>query len=93
MKTKDKWLIKKSHAQETLHKAGGDPVECIYKGPIMLPHPQISGQVVIKVTPCGTACPMFELKGEAFGKLKLHCTGRELDIYNDDNQQQKLKLI
>lgn len=94
MKTEKKdWLIKKTGNAETLHMPDGTPVECVYKSPVMLPHPQFAGQVVVKVTLCNTNCPMFELTGEAFGKLKLHCTGRQLDVYMDENQQQKLTLI
>ena len=57
------------------------PVECIYRVPVMLPHPQISGQAIIKAPVCSDNCPMFELTPGLFGKLKFHCTKHEIDVY------------
>lgn len=83
-----KWNIKKFRDILTLHDEKMQPIECIYKNPVLLPHPQITGQMVIKSTLCNTNCPMFDLSNDlVFGKLTLHCTGRCIDVYRDDLQQ------
>ena len=57
------------------------PVECIYKVPTLLPHPQIQGQAVIVTPYCSDRCPMFNLTPGLFGKLRFECTKTEIDIY------------
>ena len=65
-----------------------NPVECIYKQAVVLPHPQISGQAIIKQPVCSDNCPMFDLTPGLFGKLKFHCTGREIDVYQQTSFEQ-----
>lgn len=57
------------------------PIQCIYKVPTVLPHPQITGQAVINNPVCSDQCPMFNLTPGLFGKLKFECTKYEIDIY------------
>ena len=75
-----KFNIRKAGTTNILY-CNDNPVECIYKIPVMLPHPQISGQAVIKAPICSDNCPMFELLPGLFGKLKFHCTKHEIDVY------------
>ncbi len=93
MKTPDKWLIKKVNGADTLTDQTGTPVECIYKAPVMLPHPTIAGQVIIKVALCCEKCPNFDLHAVSHGTLTLHCTGRKIEVYNDGKQESQLKML
>jgi hypothetical protein len=45
---------------ETLAQLDGTPIECIYKNPVILPHPNLHGQMIIKATLCNNRCPAFE---------------------------------
>jgi hypothetical protein len=92
-KTPDKWLIKKVNGADTLTDQTGTPIECIYKAPVMLPHPTIAGQVVIKVALCCEKCPNFDLQAVSHGILTLHCTGRKIEVYNDGKQESQLKML
>ena len=88
------WLIKSGQSGvNVLTHPDGNPIECIYKAPVVLPHPNLHGQMVVKVTLCDSRCPMFDLTGKAFGKLTLHCTKRELHVYLDDNQANQLTIV
>ena len=75
------WQIKKIGESFALHKKDA-VVQCIYKSPVVLPHPTISGQAIIQNPICCDNCPMFEYSGALFGSLTLHCTGRKLEVYN-----------
>jgi len=57
------------------------PVECIYKVPTLLPHPQIQGTGVVLVPYCSDQCPMFNLTPGLFGKLRFECTKYEIEVY------------
>jgi len=93
MKTKDKWLIKKVNGADTLTDETGTPVECIYRAPVVLPHPQIAGQAIIKVSLCCEKCPNFDLQAVSHGSLTLHCTGIKISVYNDGKQESQLKML
>lgn len=75
------WQIKKIGTSKALHKKDAI-VQCIYKSPVVLPHPTITGQAIVQNPICCDNCPMFEYNGNLFGSVKLHCTGRELEVYN-----------
>lgn len=91
--TASKWHIKKINGADTLTHESGDPVECIYKTPVMLPHPQIAGQVVIKVTLCSEKCPNFQLDDTLLDNLTLCCTGIKISAHNKEKQENKMKLV
>ena len=57
------------------------PVECIYKMPTVLPHPQIQSTAVITMPYCSDQCPMFNLTPGLFGKLRFECTKYEIEVY------------
>jgi hypothetical protein len=38
----------------------GKPFMCIYSNPTALPHPTITGQVIIHHKPCNSYCPAFQ---------------------------------
>jgi len=77
---KSKFNIRKHYNANTLF-CDDKPVECIYKVPTLLPHPQIQGTGVVLVPYCSDKCPMFNLTSGLFGKLKFECTKYEIDIY------------
>lgn len=74
------WQIKNIGNSLALHKKDA-VVQCIYKSPVVLPHPTISGQAIIQNPICNDNCPMFEYSGGLFGSVTLHCTGRKLEVY------------
>jgi hypothetical protein len=55
------YILKDYQNTPTLHNDKGDPIECIYKVPVLLPHPNIAGQVVIKASLCSNNCPAFQI--------------------------------
>lgn len=78
-----KFQIKKINDVNILHTSN-HPVECIYKNPVMLPHPNIQGHMIIKQTLCSDLCPMFEYhKDGIFNSLTLHCTKHKIDVYEE----------
>jgi hypothetical protein len=78
--TQSKFNIQKINGVDTLH-INNDPVDCIYKTPVMLPHPQIQGQAMIIKPICSSNCPMFNLTPGLFGKLTFECTKTTIEIY------------
>ena len=91
MKTKtdysNKFVIKKINNVSILHKNDA-PIECIYKNPVVLPHPNLSGQAVIKQALCGDLCPMFNIVGEGlFKSVKFECTKYEIEVYEETEMQ------
>lgn len=77
---------------EVLTQLDGQPVECIYKNPVMLPHPTLHGQIIVKVTPCSNACPAFDIipkdhlenaTGGQYIEVSLHCCSKVVIIENE----------
>lgn len=80
---------------QTLHNEKGDPIECIYKVPVLLPHPNIAGQVVIKASLCSNNCPAFDIIDEVEPVEKivlLSCIGKYCRIKQDQEPVQ-LKIL
>lgn len=82
---------------EVLTQLDGQPVECIYKNPVMLPHPTLHGQIIVKVTPCSNACPAFfiipkddpeNFTGGKYVEVSLRCCVSVVAI--NDNEQPKI---
>jgi hypothetical protein len=82
--TQNKWKIKNANNVNILY-CHDTPAQCIYKMPVMLPHPQIQGQVIIQNPVCSDNCPMFNLTPGLFGKLKFECTKTEIEVYLETN--------
>jgi hypothetical protein len=81
--TLNKWTIKNINKLDVLHYFDA-PVDCIYRIPVMLPHPSISGQAVITRPICASNCPMFDLKKNGlFNQLEFKCTKTTIDVYMD----------
>ena len=68
------YILKDYQNTSTLHNDQGDPIECIYKVPVLLPHPNIAGQVVIKASLCSNNCPAFQII-EDENVILLSCIG------------------
>jgi hypothetical protein len=82
--TLNKWQIKNINKLHVLHHFD-NPVQCIYRMPTMLPHPSISGQVIISNPFCASNCPMFDLKQNGlFNQLEFKCTKSIIDVYMDE---------
>jgi hypothetical protein len=84
---------------EVLTQLDGQPVECIYKNPVMLPHPTLHGQIIVKVTPCSNACPAFDIVPKDHPantsdgnniELCLHCCARMIVIENETPKLTKI---
>ncbi len=85
--TQSKFNIRKINNTNVLH-VNEHPFECIYKGPVVLPHPQINGQMIIKGAPCSDNCPFFRLQNDGlFNKLIFDCNKTEIDVYMYQNLQ------
>lgn len=87
------YTLKEYQGQTTLHQLDGTPVECIFKNPVVLPHPQIAGQMVIKATPCCNLCPAFVIiNGDDTDLTELHlgCIKQYISITKEPTQ---LKII
>jgi hypothetical protein len=82
--TQNKWNIRNSNEVNILY-CKDSPVQCIYKMPVMLPHPVIQGQVIIQNPVCSDNCPMFKLSAGLFGTLKFECTKTEIEVYTMTN--------
>jgi hypothetical protein len=81
--TLNKWQIKNINNLHVLHHYD-TPVHCIYRMPVMLPHPTISGQGIINSPICASNCPMFDLKKNGlFNQLEFKCTKTTIDVYMD----------
>ena len=82
---KNPWRIEKTKNQNSteinLLTFDQVPVPCIYKNPVMLPHPRIQGQVIIENPLCGSHCPMFQLFGD---KLTFGCTKVNISVINEE---------
>jgi hypothetical protein len=78
--TQNKWNIRKNNEVNILY-CNDTPTQCIYKMPVMLPHPNIQGQVIIQNPVCSDNCPMFNFTPGLFGKLKFECTKTEIEVY------------
>lgn len=77
----NKWQIKNINKLDVLHYYD-EPVDCIYKIPVMLPHPSIVGQAVISRPICASNCAMFDLKKNGlFTQLEFKCTKTIIDVY------------
>ena len=77
----NKWTIKNINKFDVLHYYDS-AVDCIYRMPVLLPHPSISGQGVITRPICGSNCPMFDLKKNGlFTQLEFRCTKTTIDVY------------
>jgi hypothetical protein len=81
----NKFRIKKINDINILH-IKDIPVECIYKSPVMLPHQNIQGQLIIKQTLCSDLCPMFiYLKDGLFNNVNFKCTNHTIDVYEESS--------
>lgn len=67
---------------ETLTHENGQPVECMYKNPVMLPHPTLHGQVVVKITTCSNSCPAFHTTKRQ--QVFLACCQTVIDIQQEE---------
>lgn len=78
----NKWQIKNINNLHVLHHFE-NPVQCVHRMPVMLPHPSISGQAVINSPVCASNCPMFDLKENGlFNQLEFKCAnGHKIDVY------------
>ena len=87
------YKLKEIQNQQVLIHSDGNPVECIYKNPVVLPHPNIQGQMILKQTICGDRCPCFTIypkdhsQNFTDGKqevIELSCTQTTIIVQEDN---------
>ena len=91
-----KYILKDYQGTLTLHNDQKDPIECIYKVPVLLPHPNIAGQVVIKASLCSNNCPAFQIIDEVIPVEKvvlLSCIGIYCKIKADEEPVQPKSFL
>jgi hypothetical protein len=94
-------------ADRMILQKNGAACSCPFRNPVLLPHPTLSGQLVINNPICSSACQFFDFEATYYvnstiekGTLELSCSSKKLDEVliekekkSDNSRPQDSKII
>lgn len=76
------------HQGQTILIKDGNPAQCPFRVPVVLPHPQIQNQAIVVNPICGNACPFFEIITNNDGhNVKFYCVNHSIALKNNKGGQ------
>jgi hypothetical protein len=86
------------NADRMILQKNGDACSCPFRNPVLLPHPTISGQLVINNPICSSACQFFDFD-EVESLVFLSCSDTPFPVLlekekkSDNSHPQDTKII
>ena len=93
-------------ADRMILQKNGTACSCPFRNPVLLPHPTLSGQLVINNPICSSACQFFDVEITKYinstpleGELLLSCSNTKFEVLiekekkSDNSRPQDSKII